>query len=119
MLAKNSLESGNYTQSIEKYEQLEVKYPFSRFSDEAKIELAYAKYQNGNFDDARKILSNFIKYHPNYKNIDYVYFLYGITSYYSNKSYINLVFTYDPSTKDTSVLHKAWKIKISRLMKKL
>src|SRR6478609_2099724 len=64
--AKEELDNGNYEAAIKLYEQLESKYPFGRYAQQAQIEVAYAYYKQGETAQAVSALDKFIKLHPNH-----------------------------------------------------
>ena len=105
--ARINLREENYAQAVEKYEELEEKFPFSPYSTRAKLEVSFAYYQISEYEKANAILIRFIRNNRNFRQLDYAYFLNGVVSYYANRSYIHWLITYDPSTKDTSTLHNS------------
>ena len=105
--ARINLREENYAQAVEKYEELEEKFPFSPYSARAKLEVSFANYQIGEYEKANVTLIRFIRNNRNFQHLDYAYFLNGVVSYYANRSYVHWLFTYDPSTKDTSALQES------------
>src|SRR5687768_13064259 len=73
--AKESLDNGNYEPAIKLYEQLESKYPFGRYAQQAQIEIAYAYYKQGETAQAISALVRFTKLHPHHPNLDYALYL--------------------------------------------
>src|SRR5688572_1360925 len=73
--AKTEFDAKNWEASIKLYEQLEAKYPFGRFAQQAQIEVAYAYYKQGESAQATNALDKFIKLHPNHQNLDYALYL--------------------------------------------
>src|SRR5947199_224087 len=72
--AHEEFESGNWDAAIKLYEQLEAKFPFGRFADQAQLEKAYAYYKQTETAQAVSTLDKFIKAHPNHPNVDYARF---------------------------------------------
>ncbi len=79
--AKEALDNGSYEPAIKLYEQLESKYPFGRYAQQAQIEVAYAYYKQGETAQAISALDKFAKLHPNHPNLDYALYLRALTHF--------------------------------------
>ncbi len=79
--AKEQFDNGNWDAAIKLYEQLEAKFPFGRFAQQAQIEVAYAYYKQGETAQAISALDKFIKLHPNHSNIDYALYLKALANF--------------------------------------
>ena len=60
---------------------LESRYPFGRYADQAQLELIYANYKNAEPEAAKSAAERFIRLHPQHPNVDYAYYLKGLTSF--------------------------------------
>ena len=49
--AQGSLRSSNFRSAIEQLEQLESRFPFGRYAEQAQLELIYAKYMTSRLDE--------------------------------------------------------------------
>ena len=58
--AKEEFDAQSWDAAIKLYEQLEAKYPFGRFAQQAQIEVAYAYYKQGETAQAITALDKFI-----------------------------------------------------------
>src|SRR5688572_24607016 len=79
--AKKEFDNGNWESSIKLYEQLESKFPFGRFAQQAQLEVAYANYKSGETANALTAVDRFIKTHPNHQNIDYAMYLKALINF--------------------------------------
>lgn len=79
--AKEALDSGSYEPAIKLYEQLESKYPFGRYAQQAQLEVAYAYYKQGETAQAISALDKFAKLHPNHPNLEYALYLRALTHF--------------------------------------
>jgi outer membrane protein assembly factor BamD len=79
--AKEEFDNHNWDASIKLYEQLESKFPFGRFAQQAQIEVAYAYYKLGETAQALSALEKFIKLHPNHANLDYALYLKALVNF--------------------------------------
>jgi outer membrane protein assembly factor BamD len=79
--AKEQFDSQSWEAAIKLYEQLEAKFPFGRFAQQAQLEVAYAYYKQGETAQAITALDKFIKLHPNHPNVDYALYLKALVNF--------------------------------------
>ena len=79
--AKEEFDNRNWDASIKLYEQLESKFPFGRFAQQAQMEIAYAYYKQGETAQALSALDKFIKLHPNHPSLDYALYLKALVNF--------------------------------------
>ena len=79
--AKEQFDNSNWEAAIKLYEQLEAKFPFGRFAQQAQIEVAYAYYKQGETAQAVTALEKFVKLHPNHPNVDYALYLKALANF--------------------------------------
>ncbi|MEQ7919885.1 outer membrane protein assembly factor BamD [Xanthomonas sp. WHRI 1810A] len=79
--AQADLDNNSYNSATEKLKALESRYPFGRYADQAQLELIYANYKNGEPEAAKSAAERFIRLHPQHPNVDYAYYLKGLTSF--------------------------------------
>ena len=78
--AQSGLRTGNFTQSITDLERLEARFPFGRYAEQAQLELIYAHYMDRDRDAAEAAAERFIRLHPQHSNVDYAYYMLGLTA---------------------------------------
>ncbi len=76
--AEDEMSTGAYGTAIKYFEQIESRFPFGRYAQQAQMELAYAQYRDGEKELALQAADRFIKQYPNSPNVDYVYYLKGL-----------------------------------------
>jgi outer membrane protein assembly factor BamD len=79
--AKEEFDNRSWEAAIKLYEQLESKFPFGRFAQQAQIEIAYAYYKQGETASAITAVDKFIKTHPNHPNVDYALYLKALINF--------------------------------------
>ncbi|SDS12499.1 Beta-barrel assembly machine subunit BamD [Pseudomonas asplenii] len=79
--AQADLDNNSYTSATAKLKALESRYPFGRYADQAQLELIYANYKNSEPEAAKSAAERFIRLHPQHPNVDYAYYLKGLTSF--------------------------------------
>lgn len=95
-----ALELENYVMAIEKLQLLEARYPFGRYSEQAQLELTYAYFKNYEPEAARASADRFIRLHPNHDNIDYAYYLKGLTAFEQDRTFFIKYLPLDESKRD-------------------
>jgi outer membrane protein assembly factor BamD len=89
--AKSELNEGNYGGAIKLFEALEARYPYGRFAQQAQLEVAYAYYKDGEQATAIAAADRFIKLHPNHTNVDYAYYLKGLSNFNDDLGLMGIV----------------------------
>ena len=106
--AQRALRSSNFSVAIEQLELLEARFPFGRFAEQAQLELIYAHYLTQDMDSARANADRFIRLHPNHPNVDYAYYMKGLSAYTGNEDVFNRFLPHDPTQRDTSQAKEAF-----------
>jgi len=79
--AADSMRDKDYDKAIKYFEVIESRYPHGRFAIQAQLEIAYAYYKKGEPVPANAAADSFIKMHPHHPNVDYAFYLKGLTSF--------------------------------------
>lgn len=79
--AKTALDDGDYQTAIKQYEALEARYPYGRHAEQAQLEIAYAYYKYDEPALAIAAADRFVRLHPTHPNVDYAYYLKGLTNF--------------------------------------
>ncbi|MFT5138751.1 MAG: outer membrane protein assembly factor BamD [Lysobacterales bacterium] len=79
--AKHHLDRGAYEQAVRGYKLLQTRYPFGRYAEQAQLEMAYVFYKARQPERALSTADRFIRTYPSHPNIDYAYYIRGLTNY--------------------------------------
>jgi outer membrane protein assembly factor BamD len=90
--AQVSLHSGNYRRAIEIYEALQARFPFSEFSTQIQLELAYAYYKSGQKEEAIEAADTFVRENPTHPRVDYALYVKGLTYFDQDKGALEKLF---------------------------
>jgi outer membrane protein assembly factor BamD len=101
-LAQDRINAKNYSGAVESLSRIERFYPFGVYAEQARADLIYAFYMSGDYDQAYAASEKFIRLYPRNTNIDYAYFMKGMTGYYQDQGLLNDIFALDLSKRDTS-----------------
>nr|ABL97375.1 predicted secreted competence lipoprotein [uncultured marine bacterium EB80_02D08] len=100
--AQRRIAAKNYFGAIESLEAIETRYPFGKYSEQAQVELIYVQFMNAETEAAHAAAEKFIRLHPRHPNIDYAYFMKGLSSYTRDNSFIVRMTDTDLSNRDIS-----------------
>ena len=76
-----SLDEGDVLFAAKKFNEAEILFPQSQWAPKSALMAAYAYYSQDYYGDAIAELNRFIKVYPLHENIDYAYYLLGISHY--------------------------------------
>lgn len=86
--AKQQLEDGNLATAIKYFEQLESRYPYGRYTEQAQLELIYAHYKDNEPALSLAAADRFIRLHPTHPNVDYAYYLKGLVNFHGERNIV-------------------------------
>ena len=100
--AQRRINSKNYFGAIESLEAIETRYPFGKYAEQAQVELIYVYFMNSENDASHAAAEKFIRLHPRHPNIDYAYFMKGLSSYTRDNTLMQRLTETDLSNRDVS-----------------
>ena len=100
--AQKRMSSKNFFGAIESLEAIETRYPFGKYAEQAQVELIYVYFMNSENDASHAAAEKFIRLHPRHPNIDYAYFMKGLSSYTRDNTLIQRLTETDLSNRDVS-----------------
>ena len=108
--AKEELDSGNYAGAVKAYEALEAKYPFGRYAQQAQLDIAYARYKEGETGECVAAADRFLKLHPNHANVDYALYIKGLAYFKPDLGLFGELLNLDPSERDPKALRESFEV---------
>ena len=106
--AKEQFDSQSWEAAIKLYEQLEAKFPFGRFAQQAQLEVAYAYYKQGETAQAITALDKFIKLHPNHPNVDYALYLKALVNFKEDLGLLARLVSQDLADRDPKAARESF-----------
>jgi len=106
--AEDEMSAGGYTQAIKYFEQLQSRFPFGRYAQQAQMEIAYAQYKDGEKDLSLAAADRFLKQYPNSPNADYLWYLKGLVNFNDNLGLLGSVTQQDLTERDPKALRDAF-----------
>lgn len=79
--AKSALDASDYHVALQYYSQLEARFPFGDYAQQALLESAYAYYKSDEPEAAIATIDRFMRVYPLNPNIDYALYLRGLVNF--------------------------------------
>jgi len=98
--ATKQLENSQWESAIKNLNTLEENFPFGTYADQAQLELIYAQYSSDEPDAAIATANRFIRLHPQHRNVDYAYYMLGMSSFTKDKGMFERVMPVDTTMRD-------------------
>ena len=106
--ARDALDANRFNIAVERLEALDTRYPFGEHAEQAQLELIYAYYENGNWEEARAAASRFIRLHPDHPQVDYAYYLRGLSAWQAGRFSLERLRLIDISKRDLGATRDAY-----------
>ena len=106
--ARLKLDTGNYLNAIELLEALDSRYPFGAYSNQVQLDLIYAYYKQDDTAQAIANIDRFIRLNPAHKNIDYVFYMRGLTNMAADYNFFQDFLGINRDDKDPSYARQAF-----------
>lgn len=98
--AHDTMLEGNYIRAIKLFDQLEARFPYGRYAQQAILESAYANWRGGEQAAAIAATERFIRTYPNHPNVDYAYYLKGLVHFREDQGILGYVYELDLAERD-------------------
>jgi len=98
--AESQLNRSQWETAIRNLQTLEENFPFGTYAEQAQLELIYAYYMSNDPDAAIATANRFIRLHPQHRNVDYAYYMMGLSSFNKDKGMFERVLPTDLTMRD-------------------
>lgn len=106
--AQRYLRSGNFDLAVRSLQLLESRYPFGKYAEQAQLELIFAHYKAYEHEAAVEAADRFIRLHPQHPNVDYAFYMKGLSAYTGNEDIFNRFMPTDETERDTTQAKEAF-----------
>jgi outer membrane protein assembly factor BamD len=103
-----ALQEKSYSDSIKRFEALDIQYPYGENTESAQLYIIYAYYMKEDYILAVAAADRFIRIHPTNPHVDYAYYMRGISNYYQNMGILERMFLVDLATRDLTQIQKSY-----------
>jgi len=88
-IAKESIEDSEYEKALNHLREIEARFPYSVYAQQAILETAYLYYRRGDEELTVASTDRFIHTYPTHTNVDYAYYLKGLANFTRHKNFIS------------------------------
>ncbi len=106
--AKEQFDGQNWEQATKLYEELESKFPYGRYAQQAEIEIAYSYFKQDDAAQAIAAADKFIKLHPNHPNVDYALYLKGLANFKEDLGPLTRIAPQDLADRDAKAARESF-----------
>ena len=79
--ARESMESNNYVTAVDRLKELEARFPYGRYAEQAQLELIYAQFRLQDYPQTVVAAQRFMRSYPAHPRLDYALYMRGLASY--------------------------------------
>ena len=106
--AKAAMKNGSFGGAAQILSDLDSRYPFGELSHQVQLDLIYSYYKSGDSAQALATIDRFLRLNPNHKDVDYAYFMRGLTNMESDDNLFQTLLNIDRSDRDPSASREAF-----------
>jgi outer membrane protein assembly factor BamD len=108
--AKRAIKIRSFQQATIALEELESRFPFGKYAEQAQLDLIYARYSSLDLEGSKLAADRFIRLHPQSPSVDYAYYVRGIANYYLDGGIASQYFPgVDVSSRDPGHMRLSFK----------
>lgn len=99
--AENALAKGDYRTASERFEALDILYPFGKYSERAHMDIIYAYYKQGDMmPETVAAADQFIRLYPTSPHVDYAYYMRGVANFEQDRGFLQRYVRTDLAERD-------------------
>ncbi len=106
--AQKALDNHQYEFALDSFRKLELRFPFGRYAEQAQLEMIYAYYMNDELAAADVAAQRFIRQHPDHPNLDYAWYMKGLSNYHVDSSFTDRLVKRGSVKRDLSAAKDAF-----------
>tara|TARA_R110001606_G_scaffold84694_3_gene192431 strand:+ start:1804 stop:2598 length:795 start_codon:yes stop_codon:yes gene_type:complete len=100
--AVQSMEANNYITAVDQLKELEARFPYGRYAEQAQLELIYAHFRTSDYPESVVAAQRFIRNYPAHANLDYALYMRALANYYMERGLFDSLMDSDKSSRDMS-----------------
>jgi len=79
--AQEAIQRNNYRRGIQIFEAIQARFPFSDLSRQIQLELLYAYFKSGAYEQAAETADTFMRENPTHPRVDYALYIKALSYY--------------------------------------
>jgi outer membrane protein assembly factor BamD len=105
---QSSLNAKNWSTAISNLQLLESQFPFGKYAEQGQLELMYAQYKSSAYEDAISSADRFIRLHPQHPNVDYAFYVKGLSEISQVSGFFDNFLPTDTSKRDIGTARESF-----------
>lgn len=106
--AREALDDDNFLVAMERLRQLESRYPFGQYAEQAQLDMMYSHFMTADMESVLTASERFIRLHPLHSQVDYAYYMRGLATYELGFSLVERYLSDDIARRDPTALRDAF-----------
>lgn len=106
--ARKQLDRGNFVTAQGTLEELEGRFPFGRFSEQAQLDMMYAQMRGLDYPGAEATAARFLRQNPGHPQAAYALYIKGLANYWMNSGVLVRRSPANPALRDLGSLRDAY-----------
>lgn len=106
--AKTAVERGNYGRSIQIFEAIRARYPFSELSRQLQLDLMHAYYKAGQSEQAVETADTFMRENPIHESVDYALYIKGLAYFEDEAGFLERRFKKDVTERPPADVEESY-----------
>ena len=98
----------DYLTAAKNFNGLLVLYPFSKYAEQAALDIIYADYMSENYTSTVADTDRYIHLYPRSQYVDYAYYMKGLADFQQNWDFFNKYFGVKIAKRDLLAAHTAF-----------
>jgi outer membrane protein assembly factor BamD len=98
--AERHLKNESFDLATKDLQLIESRFPFGPYAEQAQLELIYAQFRSGQSDASITSAERFIRLHPQHPNVDYAYYMKGLSNYEEGSGVLQRFLPTDMTQRD-------------------
>ena len=105
---QRNLNANRWEDAIANLQSLEAQFPFGTYAEQAQLELVYAYHRSADYEAAIAAADRFIRLHPRHPNVDYAYYVKGLSYLSQSSSFLDSFLPTDNTSRDPGAARDAF-----------
>lgn len=98
-----------YKSASQHFKALDGLYPFSEHTQQAQLDIIYTYYMSGDVASTLAACDRYIRLYPRSQDVDYAYYIRGMTNMYQHRGILEHFFPSHPSNRDLMGVESAYR----------
>lgn len=105
---QEGLDDQRYDLAAEGIQAMEARFPFGKYAEQSQLESIYIYYMQYDTEGSRAAAERFIRLHPQHPNVDYAYYMKGLSSFVEGQGLFERFMPTDLTKRDPGAARQSF-----------